>query len=189
MPLRNTTERYGWIAQLLHWVIAVGFIFQFALAYYMEPLPLGPYKAQVYNLHKSIGVTLLVLAVLRLGWRWMNPVPPLPSGRPRWEELASRASHVGLYGMILLHPLTGLGGALFSKFPSEIWGVTLPRIATDDAISSVFGAAHYWLHWVIMAVVAIHVAAALRHHFVLKDDVLVRMLPVRRQAGRLRKPS
>lgn len=180
MPVKNTPARYGHVAQVFHWLIVLGFMVQFALAYYMEDLPNSPFKIEMYNLHKSIGVTLLVLALLRLGWRWINPVPPLPPGRPRWEEIASRASHIGLYGLILLQPLTGLGQALYSSFPSFIWGLKLPKPGANDVISDVFGATHFYLQWVIIAFVAIHAAAALRHHFILKDDVLTRMLPIRR---------
>jgi cytochrome b561 len=179
MPLRNTPRRYGALAQLFHWLIALGFIVNFALAYYMEDLPNTPFKIDMYNLHKSIGVTLLVLAVLRLAWRWANPVPPLPPGRPAWEELASRASHMGLYALIFLQPVTGLVQALYSQFPSFIWGVEMPKFAADKGVSETFGAAHFYLQWVVIGLVAVHVAAALRHHIVLKDDVLVRMLPGR----------
>lgn len=181
MGLRNTAERYGAVAQALHWLIALGFAVQFALAYYMTGLPLGPFKVEMYNLHKSIGVTLLVLAVLRLLWRWANPVPALPAGRPAWEHVASQASHAGLYGLILLQPLTGLAQVLYSQFPSVIWGMKLPRIAQDKAMADAFGTAHFYLQWIVIALVAIHAAAALRHHLVLRDDVLVRMLPGRGQ--------
>jgi cytochrome b561 len=179
MGLRNTAERYGAVTQVLHWLIAAGFAGQFALAYYMTGLPNGPFKFEMYNLHKSIGVTLLALAVVRLLWRWANPVPALPPGRPRWEHAASRASHAGLYGLIFLQPLTGLAQVLFSQFPSVIWGVKLPRITRDETVADAFGAAHSYIQWIVVALVAVHAAAALRHHLILKDDVLVRMLPRR----------
>ena len=179
MGLRNTATRYGAVAQALHWVIAAGFAGQFALAYYMTGLANGPFKFEIYNLHKSIGLTLLALAGLRLLWRWANPVPALPEGRPRWEHVASRASHVGLYGLIFLQPLTGLAQVLYSPFPSVIWGVKLPRISQAEAVADAFGAAHGYLQWIVVALVAVHAGAALRHHVVLRDDVLVRMLPGR----------
>jgi cytochrome b561 len=180
MRLRNSTERYGAVAQLLHWLVVLGFAAQFALAYYMENLPNSPFKIEMYNLHKSIGLTILVIAVARLGWRWLNPVPALPAGRPRWEHLASRASHIGLYALLFAQPITGLIQVLYSRFPSMIWGWKLPRITVDNAVSDAFGAAHASLQWAIVALVAIHAGAALRHHIVLRDDVLRRMLPGRR---------
>lgn len=177
MRLHNTPDRYGALAQLLHWLVALGVVVQFVLAYYMEDLPNGPFKFEMYNLHKSIGVTILALAAVRLIWRWLNPVPALPPGRPRWEHVASHASHAGLYALLFAQPVTGLLQVLYAQFPSYIWGVKLPRIAVDPATADIFGAVHYYLHWVILALVAVHAAAALRHHFVLRDDVLTRMLP------------
>ena len=177
MALRNTHDRYGAVAQALHWVVALGFVVQFALAWYMEDLPNTPFKIEMYNLHKSLGVTLLVLAALRLAWRRANPVPPLPPGRPRWEEWASQASHIGLYGLLFLQPLTGLAMALYSPYPSYIWGIKLPRPGAVEAVETAAHTAHFYLKWVILALVAVHVAAALRHHFILRDSVLRRMLP------------
>lgn len=177
MRLRNSTERYGAVAQLLHWLVVLGFAVQFALAYYMDGLANSPFKVEMYNLHKSIGVTILAIAVARLVWRWRNPVPELPAGRPRWEHLASRASHIGLYALLFAQPVSGLIQVLYSKFPSLIWGWKLPRIAQDAAMADAFGAIHYYLQWAIVALVVVHAGAALRHHFVLRDDVLRRMLP------------
>lgn len=184
MQWRNDLTRYGALAQLLHWVIAAGFVFQFALAWYMEDLPNTPGKIELYNLHKSVGVTLLVLAVVRLGWRLANPVPPLPEGRARWEEVAARASHFALYGLLFLQPLTGLVFSLYAEFPTIIWGWTLPDPGHVEGIKNAFFAAHFYLSWVVLALVAVHVLAALRHHVLLKDDVLIRMLPLRRRASR-----
>lgn len=177
MQIRNDLVRYGALAQIFHWLVVLGFLLQYGLGWYMEDLPNSPYKIEVYNLHKSIGLTILAVAVLRLLWRWANPVPPLPPGRPRWEERAARASHAALYTLIYAQPITGLVFVLYSQFPSFIWGVKLPKPAADKALEDAFGAAHYYIQWVTLAVVAVHVAAALRHHFVLKDDVLRRMLP------------
>jgi len=178
MQLRNDTERYGLIAQVFHWIVVLGIVVQYGLGWYMEDLPNSLYKVEVYNLHKSIGLSVLAVAVLRLLWRWANPVPPLPPGRARWEALAAGASHATLYILIFAQPLTGLGMVLFAQFPSEIWGMPLPKAAPDKAVEDAFKAAHYYLQWIILAVVALHVAAALRHHFVLKDSVLRRMLPL-----------
>ena len=179
MRLSNTAARYGAVAQLLHWLVVLGFVVQFALAYYMQSLPNAPFKIEMYNLHKSIGLTILAIAVVRLSWRWLNPVPTLPAGRPRWEHLASRASHIALYMLLFAQPVTGLIQVLYSRFPSVIWGWKLPRISQDAAMSDAFGAIHDYLQWAIIALVVIHAAAALRHHFVLRDDVLRRMLPGR----------
>jgi cytochrome b561 len=131
----------------------------------------------LYNLHKSIGVTILALAVVRIAWRVINPVPPMPAGSQRWEELASRASHLLLYAFLFAQPIAGLVFSLASSFPTVIWGWKLPDPGTDKTLEEIFKATHYWLSWAILALVAVHVAAALRHHFIQKDDVLRRMLP------------
>lgn len=177
MQIRNTRQRYGALAQLLHWLVAAGVVVQFALAWYMEGLPDGPYKIELYNLHKSIGVSVLALAVLRLAWRWANPVPAMPPRSPRWEVLAARVSHVLLYVLLFAQPLTGLMFSLYSTFPTIIWGVSLPDPGADKAVEDVFAAIHAYLIWPILALVALHAAAALRHHLILRDDVLRRMLP------------
>jgi cytochrome b561 len=185
MPLTNTSDRYGWIAQALHWLVALGFVVQFALAWYMDGLPNTPAKIELYNLHKSIGVTILAAAVLRLLWRLANPVPALPAGSPRWEVRAAAASHALLYLFLFAQPLTGLVFSLASSFPTVIWGYTLPDPGASSALEGAFKAVHAWLSWAILALVAVHVLAALRHHWVLGDDVLRRMLPWGRlRAGR-----
>lgn len=180
MQWRNDERRYGVLAQVFHWVVAAGFAVQFALAWYMDDLPNTPRKIELYNLHKSIGLTLLVIAVLRLGWRLANPVPPLPPERERWEAAAARASHAALYAVIIAQPLSGLVFSLYAEFPTIVWGWTLPDPGHVEAIKDAFFAVHFYVSWVILALVAVHVAAALRHHLILKDDVLRRMLPGRR---------
>ena len=177
MQLRNTARRYGLVAQALHWVIALGFAVQFALAWYMEGLPASMFKAEMYNLHKSIGVTILGLAVIRLGWRLANPAPTLPNGLPAWERWAAAASHAGLYLVLFAQPLSGLVFSLYAQFPTIIWGVPLPDPGTMDRVAAGFQAVHGYLSWGILALLALHIGAALRHHLVLGTDVLRRMVP------------
>ncbi len=188
MQLRNDARRYGAVAQALHWVIALGFAAQFAIAWYMNNLPFGLEAMWWFNFHKSVGVTLLALAVLRLAWRSVNPPPPLPQGTPTWERMAARASHVALYGVLFAQPLTGLIFSLYSEFPNFIWGFALPNPGHVDWIKDGFMAAHVYLSWAVIALVAVHAGAALRHHFVEKDDVLLRMLPLRQRPARDRRP-
>jgi cytochrome b561 len=86
-------KRYDGVAQALHWLMALGIFVMFGLAFYMSDLPIGPYKVKVYNLHKSIGLVVLILACLRLAWRVRHPAPPLPESIPGWERKAAHASH------------------------------------------------------------------------------------------------
>jgi cytochrome b561 len=177
--LRNDEARYGAVAQVLHWLIAALVLVMFGLGWYMSGLPLGQRKFDMYQLHKSIGITILVLAAVRLLWRLVNPVPPLPPGIPPWERIAARLSHALLYLMLLVQPLIGFLQSNAANFPVVWWGVVRlpPLIKTDEALAETLVEAHAWNSRLLLALVLIHVGAALRHHFLLKDDVLRRMLP------------
>jgi cytochrome b561 len=179
MKFRNDEQRYGAVAQLLHWVIVALFFASIAIAWSIDDLPIGPEKIQRYNLHKSIGVTILVLMCLRLLWRWLDPAPLLPARMPRWERRAARASHVTLYALMLLQPVTGLVHSWAANFPVVVWGrIILPSlVGPDEGVKKLFVAIHTWISWLIVLLVILHIAAALRHHFVLRDDILRRMLP------------
>lgn len=178
--LRNDGRRYGAVAQLFHWVIAVLILFQFGLGWYMEDLPIGPQKFDLYQLHKSMGLTILALAVLRLGWRLFNPAPPLPASMARWEQLAARTSHALLYGLIFLQPVVGYLQSNAANFPIVLWGVLpIPALLPEnEALADALVAVHSWGATALAIVVLVHISAALRHHLWLKDDVLRRMLPL-----------
>ena len=179
VPMTNAQDRYGTVAKTLHWLIFGLFVFMFALAWYMTRLPDGLDKFQLYNLHKSIGLTLLLLALLRLLWRLISPPPPLPASLATWEVNAARTSHLLLYALMFLQPLSGLIASMTSGFPTVIYGLlNLPKLLpTNEPLSKAFWAVHYYSAIAILVVVAVHAGAALRHHFVQKDDVLRRMLP------------
>ncbi len=172
------SERYTGVAQLLHWVIAALFVVQFGLAWYMEALPNTPHKVEMFNLHKSFGLTILALAVIRLAWRLRHAAPAPPGHMARWERIASHASHILLYAILFLQPLTGLALSLFSRFPTVVfYSVTIPPIAHVGWLKDATTAAHWYGSWIILGLIGVHVAAAVRHHFFLRDEVLLRMLP------------
>ena len=178
MQLKNTLTRYGALAQLFHWVIVVLIITQFVLALRAEGLsPIK--KIGVLGTHKSIGITILVLAVLRLAWRLFNPVPPQPRGIPRWQELAAHVSHFLLYALLFITPMLGWLMSSARAFSVSWFGlVQLPDfVASNRPLYDSLMTVHYWLSWTLVAIAFLHVAAAIKHHFVLKDDVLRRMLP------------
>lgn len=179
MRLRNDGRRYGALAQGLHWLVAALVLSTAALAFYMTELPLGPDKIKVYNLHKSIGVTILALAVLRLLWRGASPAPPLPGAMAAWERRAAHASHAALYGLLFAQPVLGVLHSNAAAFPVVVFGLfTLPAvIGPDGGLKQILEVAHGWLGWSFLALVCLHAGAALRHHFLLKDDILRRMLP------------
>jgi cytochrome b561 len=178
--LRNDEARYGAVAQTLHWLIAALVFVMFGLGWYMSDLPLGQHKFDMYQLHKSIGITIFALAAARLLWRLFNPAPPLPPALPPWERTAARINHALLYAMLFVQPVIGFLQSNAANFPIAWWGVIglPPVIGTDEALAEALVEVHEWGSRVILVLVLLHVGAALRHHFVLKDDVLRRMLPV-----------
>jgi cytochrome b561 len=174
--------RYGAVAQIMHWLIAALVFAMFGLGWYMARLPLGQEKFDLYQLHKSLGITIFALAVLRLLWRSFHPAPPLPAGLPPWERTAARISHALLYLMLLVQPLIGFLQSNAANFPVVLWGVwPLPAlIGSNEGLGETLVVVHRWNSRLLLLLILLHVAAALRHHFVLKDDVLRRMLPAAR---------
>ena len=179
MRPRNGEGRYGALAQLFHWSTVALVIALLAIAAYMTDLPLGPEKIQVYNLHKSLGVIVLALTLLRLVWRWISPPPPLPAGMADWEPRAAQASHLLLYLLLCAQPLTGIVHSWSANFPVVIFGtLTLPNLTgPNPGLKEILEETHHLMGWALCGLFLIHAGAALRHHFQLKDDVLRRMLP------------
>jgi cytochrome b561 len=178
MQLKNTLTRYGALAQLFHWVIVVLVITQFVLALRAEGLsPIK--KIGVLATHKSIGITILMLAVLRLAWRLFNQVPPQPRGIPRWQELAAHVSHFLLYALLFITPVLGWLMSSARAFSVSWFGLfTLPDfIEPNKAAFERLKDWHEAMAFTLAAIALIHLAAALKHHFYDRDDVLRRMLP------------
>lgn len=180
MMLKNTPQRYGAVAQLLHWTIVVLIIVQFFLASKAESMPL-PAKIGVLAQHKSVGMTIFTLAVLRLLWRLVNPVPPLPADTPRWQRIGAHISHYALYALILITPLLGWMMSSARNFPVSWFGLfTLPDLVKPDrAKFDTFHLLHVVLARTMACIALLHAAAALKHHFLDKDNVLRRMLPTK----------
>lgn len=183
MQLKNSATKYGALAQLFHWAIVVLVITQFVLAQRADDLPRGPALIATLALHKSVGITIFALAILRLIWRWLNPVPPMPSSAPRWQQYAARVSHFALYSLLLLMPLFGWLMSSARNFPVSWFGqFTLPDlIGPDERAYEFFHEGHEFLAQVLFFLAILHAAAALKHHFIDRDDVLMRMLPWNRR--------
>jgi cytochrome b561 len=186
--------RYGTVAMIFHWVIAALLITNIALGLYFADLPHSdPWKFELTQWHKSIGLTVLVLSIFRLLWRLSHPVPPLPTDMYWGLRVAARASHYLFYFLIIAIPLSGwimvsasplgLPTHFFHLFnlPNLWFMADLPRaqkVALHDPLESV----HNVLAWSAIVLIPLHVAAALYHQFIRRDDLLRRMLP-RRQAN------
>ncbi|UZK68683.1 cytochrome b [Sphingomonas sp. S1-29] len=169
--------RYGSVSRFLHWSMAALILVNLPLGLLSDTLEDAGYET--VGLHKSIGLTLLALALIRIGWRLMNPPPPLPASVSRREARIAVAVHVLLYGLMLALPLTGYVFSSAGKYPLtwfDLFGVPKLALTRDDAIVGLSREGHEILGWVMIAAALGHIAAALRHHLVLRDGVLRRML-------------
>ena len=179
IPVRNTDDAYGLVAQLLHWAVVVGIVLQFVWAWRIDEADSIRREFALVTQHKSIGMTVLGLVLIRVAWRACNPPPQLPAHMSRPERIAAVSTHWLLYALILAQPLTGWAYSSAAGYGAEFFGlVSIPDFVPQDArFERVFGTAHRWLGIAILGVVGIHAGAALRHHLWLRDNVLRRMLP------------
>ena len=186
MQFRNSAETWGTAARGFHWLIAVLVLAQFVIGSIAEEMKLTPAKLDLFVWHKSIGVTVLLLAILRLAWRFANPPPASPAGTPPWERRVAAAAHWALYLLLFAVPLSGWWVSDSSRVPFKaFFFLPMPDfIATDRAVQEAAAEVHEVLTLTLLIVVLGHVAAALRHHFVLRDDVLRRMLTGRHNGKR-----
>jgi len=179
MTLRNTTDRWGAVAQTFHWLIVALITLQVTLGNIAVRLPLGGKKVERFAQHKSVGITILSLVVLRVLWRWANPTPSLPGTLKPYERVLAHLTHAGLYILLFAMPLTGWMMTSARGFPASWFGLfQLPDfVPKNQTLYEVMKETHDLLALALYAVVFLHVAAALKHHFLLKDEVLRRMLP------------
>jgi cytochrome b561 len=177
----NSGGAYGIIAQLLHWCVAALILMQIALGLYAANLPVSMARLQWLSYHKSLGMTILALVLLRLVWRWMDPPPPLPDTIARRERRAARAMHGALYVVPVLAMLAGWLYASAAGLSVNWFGMILipDLIAKNTAIAPLFKELHHGLVALLALLLAGHIAAAARHAFILRDDVAQRMLPAR----------
>ena len=178
IQLRNSEDTWGAVTRGLHWLVAVLVLAQFVIGSVAEEMKLTPAKLDLFVWHKSIGVTILALAVLRLLWRLANPLPAMPAGTPRWEQRLAALGHWALYALIFVVPISGWLVSDASRVPFKAYFV-LPMpdlIETSRSLQEAAEEVHEVLTMTLLVVVIVHITAALRHHFLLHDDVLRRML-------------
>ena len=176
------SEHYTRIAVTLHWLIAAAVLAQIALGWWMIEIPKSPpgVRAGWFNIHKSIGITIGLLVLVRIGWRLTHTPPPLPSTLPAWQRIAAKTSHVMLYLCMIVMPLSGYLGSSFTKFPIIYWGMRLPHWGWDaPALKTLCSQVHVVTVIIFMTLIAIHTAAALKHLLVNRDGVFQRMWPGR----------
>lgn len=178
MELRNSEDRFGWVAKGFHWLTAAAIAAMFAIAWWMDALPIGLAKLQAYGWHKSIGLSILAVTALRLLWRLANPQPRFLGG-PDWQRRASTVAHWLLYVCLIAMPMLGWLMSSAANTPVNLFGlVVLPDlVAPDRSLADLLATAHATLAYVLLVLVALHAAAALKHHLVDRDATLRRMLP------------
>jgi cytochrome b561 len=191
---RAPRSTYSSVAMTLHWLIAILMLTNIGLAWYFGTLK-GPAEVAPLALHKSIGITVLLLTLARIGWRLAVPPPPLPSRMRLWERAAAKGTHLVFYGLMLAMPLSGWAmvsaSPLIHTHPTVLYGlvpwpaVPYPGLDSDQlhAVRKLAGRTHATLAWIAYATIVLHVAAALKHHFLDRDDVLARMIPLLRRKG------
>jgi cytochrome b561 len=159
--------------------VALLILGSFVVGTYMVGLDLSPWKLKVYSWHKWIGVTIFLLVALRLVWRVTHRPPALPATMPEWQRHAAAMSHALLYILMLAVPLSGWVVSSAGGFPVVYLGVfQLPDLVTKDkALFELMKSVHFVLNKALLALVVLHVAAAVKHHYVDRDDVLARMVP------------
>jgi cytochrome b561 len=185
MQWRNDPSRWGVVAQTLHWGIALAVIALVLVGLLMQELPNSPLKLRVYALHKSVGLTVLVLVVLRLAWRLIDRRPAHPPGMPRWQRRLAALVHGLLYGLLLAMPLTGWLYNSASNFPLRWFDLVRipPLAAADPELKALALALHSGGFYLLAALFALHVGAALKHHYLDRDRTLVAMLPFQPRQG------
>lgn len=176
MQLKNTKTGYGTIARILHWGMGLAILAMFPFGLWMRTLNYySPFYQSAPNLHKSVGICLLVLLALRFVWRKVNVQPDDQYLKPK-ERLASHAMHLGFYAILLVQMCVGFLISTVDGRGIEVFGLfTVPSVYEQKGLEDTVGLIHEYLAYAIIAMVVVHAAAALKHHFINKDVTLTRM--------------
>ena len=177
--MNTQTAAYTRTAISLHWLVALLIFAAFPLGLYMSDLPLSPYRLRLYSYHKWIGITIFLLAVLRMAWRLARRPPALPDNMAAWEKHAADGMHWLLYALLFIVPTSGWLMSSAKGFQTVWFGVLpLPDlVGRDKVLGDLLTELHESFNFLMMGVLLVHAGAAVKHHFIDRDDVLVRMLP------------
>lgn len=175
----SSPARYQRTAVVLHWIVALLIIALIGTGWYMVGIPKNtPERAFFFNLHKSLGIVAAIFIVMLIVWRVRHVVPLLPSAMPRWEKMAANLNHRLFYVLMVLVTFSGYLTSSFSKYGPKLFGIPLPHWGWEDAaLRDNFSAVHRITALIFAVLIAIHIAAALKHLLVDKDGVFQRMLP------------
>ncbi len=186
MNTATAPRKYTGIAIALHWLLALSLVGIFSVGLYMADLPFSPQRLKLYNWHKWAGITILILSAVRLAWRLTHKPPALPQsvtlGMPGWQVTAYHATHVLMYALFFIVPLVGWAYSSAAGFPIVLFGVLpLPDfVSASKPLAELIKPWHQITAYSLAALVVLHVAAAIKHHFIDKDGLLLRMMPSKR---------
>jgi cytochrome b561 len=175
-------QGYDLVAKLLHWLIAGLLVVQYAIGWVMPEIHRNTPAEGLISLHLSFGALIVLLVLVRLGWRLTHAAPPPVGGMPRWQALAAQAVHALLYVLLVVLPVLGWMNASYRGYAVSLFDVVpLPAlVAKGSPVGRPLGDVHILLSYAMLGVIGLHVLAALYHRFVLRDEVLQRMLPAAR---------
>lgn len=176
MELSNTEDEYGLVAKLFHWLIAVMIIALLPVGLFMSGMENSPLKFQVFAMHKSFGLLVFFLGLGRIVWRFVSPPPDHLETHEHWEVTLASAAHFWLYVCIIGMPLSGWLMSSAGEFPVPFFGIQMPHLmGKDEKLMELFGQTHEILSYTLLFVLGLHIAGALKHHVIDKDETLQRM--------------
>ncbi len=176
--LKNTENSYGSITKILHWIIGLFIICLIAVGFTMSSMDPSPEKFELYGMHKAFGVIVLCLVAIRILWRITNATVQAADGIPPILQLAAKAGHLFLYIFMLVMPISGVLMSRFGGYPISVFEIfTIPAASEKSPeLAKLFHATHGYAAWGFVILISAHILAALYHHFIRKDNTLVRMI-------------
>jgi len=176
MTLKNTQTDFGLVAKSFHWVIALLILGMVPLGFFMSGMENSPFKFELYGLHKSFGLLVFFLGLARIVWRFVSPPPPALATHQKWEYLLANAAHIWLYVCLIALPLTGWLMSSAGGYPVGFFGIEMPALmGKNESLGGIFYELHEAFVYSILAILALHMAGALKHHIFDRDRTLKRM--------------
>lgn len=175
--IKNTENSYGTVAKILHWIVALMIISLIIVGFVMSDMENSDQKWQLYGAHKATGVLVLALIIVRLLWRLVNKTVLLPATVPAWQKKLAYITHIFLYCAMLTMAISGFSMSVIGGHAIDFYGLfVIPAFAKNEAVAKIFWQIHGYTAYIIVGLIATHFLGALYHHYVLKDNVLVRMI-------------
>lgn len=181
VPVVNTADRYGWVSIVMHWIVALAVFGLFALGTYMVDLSYyDNWYRSAPHIHKSIGLVLFGLVLLRVLWRFLSPVPRSLPNHKRWEKISANLAHGALYILIFVAMISGYLISTADNSGIEVFSwFTVPSLTgRQKGLEDTAGLIHYWATWGLLVLAVLHGMGALKHHLIDRDETLRRMLGI-----------